>query len=170
MSTAATANVVGEIPAEPTVREQATEIMTLLETAMRNVYAWSERIEPQTSAMAERDVIIWKRRLENCEVSLKRKSVSLSEAEKGQAELRKALEAKDAELAKVRAELENECRKRTDVTKLCEEIREAQADVKSLRRQNGVLKGDLDAARQNEKRMLDAFEMLNAEMKKSKDL
>jgi chromosome segregation ATPase len=32
------------------------------------------------------------------------------------------------------------------------------------------LKGDLDAARQNEKRMLDTFEMLNAEMKKRKDL
>jgi chromosome segregation ATPase len=79
------------------------------------------------------------------------------------------LEAKDAELAKVRAELENERRKRTDVTKLREEIREAQADVKSLRRRNGVLTGDLDAAQQNEKRMSDAFEMLNAEMKKSKD-
>jgi chromosome segregation ATPase len=65
--------------------------------------------------------------------------------------------------------LENECRKRTDVTKLPEEVREAQADVKSLRCWNGVLKGDLDVARQNEKRMSDAFEMLNAEMKKSKD-
>jgi DNA repair exonuclease SbcCD ATPase subunit len=72
-------------------------------------------------------------------------------------------------LAKVRAELENERRKRTDVTMLREEVREAQADVKSLRRRNGVLKGHLDATRQNEKRMSDAFEMLNAEMKKSKD-
>jgi predicted Holliday junction resolvase-like endonuclease len=31
------------------------------------------------------------------------------------------------------------------------------------------LKGDVDTARQNEKRMSDAFKMLNAEMKKSKD-
>jgi predicted translin family RNA/ssDNA-binding protein len=82
-------------------------------------------------------------------------------------ELRKALAEKDMELAKVRAELENEHRKRTDVTKLREELREAQADNKSLRRRNGVLKGDLDAAWQSEKRMSDAFEMLNAEIKKS---
>jgi hypothetical protein len=52
---------------------------------------------------------------------LKRKNAALSEAKKGQAELRKALETKDAELAKVRAELENERRKRTDVTKLHDE-------------------------------------------------
>jgi hypothetical protein len=32
-----------------------------------------------------------------------------------------------------------------------------------------VLKGDVDTAWQNEKRMSEAFEMLNAEMKKSKD-
>jgi FtsZ-binding cell division protein ZapB len=74
------------------------------------------------------------------------------------------------ELAKVRAELEIERRKRTDVTKLREELREAQADVKSLRRRNGVLKGDVDTARQNEKRMSEAFEMSNVEMKKSKDM
>jgi hypothetical protein len=76
-STAATADVVRELPAEPTVREQATEFMLLLEMAMRSVCAWSERIEARTSAMAERDVIIWKRRLENCETSLKQKSVAL---------------------------------------------------------------------------------------------
>jgi hypothetical protein len=169
MSTAATANVAGEKPAKPTVREQATEVMMLLEMAMRNVCAWSEWIEAQTSATAERDVIIWKRRLENCEASLKRKNAALSEAEKGQVELRKALEAKDTELAKVRVELEIECRKRTDVTKLREELREAQADVKALRRRNGVLRNDVDIARQGERRMSDAFEMLNAEMKNSKD-
>jgi chromosome segregation ATPase len=170
MSMAATANVVGELPAEPTVREQATEIMLLLETVMRSMCEWSERIEAQTSAMAERDVIISKRRLENCETSLKRKNTAMSEAEKGQVELRKALEAKDAELAKVRAELEVERRTRTNATQLREELPEAQADVKSLRRRNGVLKGDLDAARQNEERMSDAFEMLNVEMKKSKEM
>jgi predicted nucleic acid-binding Zn-ribbon protein len=100
---------------------------------------------------------------------LKRKSASLSEAEKGQAELRKALEAKDAELAKVRAELDVERRKRTDVDRFREELREVQADVKSLQRENGVLRGDVDIARLNEKCMSDAFEMLNAEMQKSKD-
>jgi hypothetical protein len=82
ISTAATVNVAGEIQVESTVREQTTEIMMMLETAMLKVCAWSERIEAQTSETAERDVKIWKRRLENCEESLKRKSASLSEAEK----------------------------------------------------------------------------------------
>jgi hypothetical protein len=101
MSMGATAEVAVEIAAEPMVREQATEIMMLLETVMQNVCAWSERIEAQTSATAERGVIILKRQLENCETSLKRKNTALSEVEKGQVELQKALEAKDAELAKV---------------------------------------------------------------------
>jgi predicted nuclease with TOPRIM domain len=79
------------------------------------------------------------------------------------------LAEKDAELAKVRAELEVECRTRTNATQLREELQEVQADVKALRHRNGVLKGDVDTARQNEKRMSEAFEMLNAEMKKSKD-
>jgi hypothetical protein len=103
-------------------------------------------------------------------MSLKWKNAALSEAEKGQEELRKALKTKDAELAKVRAELEVERRTRTNATQLREELWEAQADVKSLRRRNGVLKDDADTARQNEKRMSEAFEMLNAEMKKSKDM
>jgi predicted nuclease with TOPRIM domain len=152
------------------VREQATEIMLLLESAMRNVCASSERIEAQDSVKAERDVIVWKRRLENCEESLKRKSASLSEAEKGQEELRKALEAKDAELAKVRTELEVERRTRTDAAQFREELREAQADVRTLRHRNGVLKEDVEKARQNEKRMSEAFEILNAEMTKSKEM
>jgi predicted RNase H-like nuclease (RuvC/YqgF family) len=97
--------------------------MMLLETAMQNVCAWSERIEAQTLETAERDAIIWKRRLENCKTSLKRKNTALSEVEKGQVELRKALEAKDAGLARVRAELEHERRKHTEVTKLREELR-----------------------------------------------
>jgi hypothetical protein len=64
----------------------------------------------------------------------KTETAALSEAEDGRAELRKALEAKDTELAKVRAELDAERRKRTDVDTLREELRKAQADVKSLRR------------------------------------
>jgi hypothetical protein len=166
----ATAEAAEELSAGPTVREQATEIMLLLESAMRNVCAWSERIEAQTSEKAERNAMVWKRRLENCEESLKQKSASLLEAEKGQEELRKALEAKDAELAKVRTELEVERRTRTDAARFREELREAQADVKSLRRRNGVLKEDVEKARQEEKRMSEAFEMLNAEMKRSKEM
>jgi hypothetical protein len=60
ISTTAMADVVGEIPAEPTVREQATEIMMMLETVMLKVCAWSERIEAQTSETADHDVKIWK--------------------------------------------------------------------------------------------------------------
>jgi hypothetical protein len=101
----------------------------------------------------------------NCEESLKRKIAALSEAEEGQAELRKALETKDTELVKVRAELDAERRKRTDVDILHEELRKAQADVKSLRRRNGVLRSDVDKARQNEKRKINA---LTAEMVQSK--
>jgi hypothetical protein len=87
LSMAAMADVAGEIPAEPMVREQETKIRLMLETAMQKVCAWSKRVEAQTVVMAEHDVIIWKRRLENCEESLKRKNASLSEAEKGQVEL-----------------------------------------------------------------------------------
>jgi hypothetical protein len=94
ISTAATTDIDGEIPVELTVREQATEIMVMLEMAMQKVCTWNERIEAQTSETAERDVKIWKRRLENCEELLKWKSGFLSEADKGQVELRKALEAK----------------------------------------------------------------------------
>jgi hypothetical protein len=87
VSTAATADIAREEPPERTIREQATEIMMMLEMAMQRVCAWSEMVEAQTSDTAEREVEICKRRLENCEELLKRKSASLSEAEKGQAEL-----------------------------------------------------------------------------------
>jgi chromosome segregation ATPase len=75
------------------------------------------------------------------------------------------LEAKDTELAKVRAELDAERGKRTDMDILREELRKAQADVKSVRRRNAVLRSDVDEARQNEKRKIDA---LTAEMVQSK--
>jgi hypothetical protein len=42
-------------------REDANEIMLMLEKTMEKVCEWSERIEAQTSATAERDVTIWKR-------------------------------------------------------------------------------------------------------------
>jgi chromosome segregation ATPase len=125
--------------------------MMMLETAMEKVCKWSERVEAQTSGSVGRDVTVWKRRLASCEESLKRKTTSQTEAEKGQAELRQALEAKDVELAAVRSDLEAKRRKRTNVEQLCEDLGKAQADVKSLRRRNKVLRGDVDEARQNEK-------------------
>jgi chromosome segregation ATPase len=79
------------------------------------------------------------------------------------------LEAKDVELVTVRAELEAERRKRTNTEQLRRDLREAQAEAKSLRQRIGVLRGDVDKAWQNEKRMFDAFEMQNAERQKSKD-
>jgi DNA repair exonuclease SbcCD ATPase subunit len=135
-----------QLPAERTVQDQAEEIMSILETAMERVCAWSERVEAHTTDSAGRDMTMWKKRLANCEESLKRKAASLTEAEKGQAEkghaeLRQALAAKEAELAAARAELEAERRKRAGIDQLREELRKAQADVKSLRRHNGVLGG-----------------------------
>jgi chromosome segregation ATPase len=169
VSMAATAVAARPRPAEITVREQANKIMLMLETAMEKVYEWSERVEAQISGSAGRDVTVWKKGLVNCEESLKQKTASLTEAEKGQAELRQALEAKDTELAAVRSELEAERRKRTNADQLREELQTAQADVKSLRRRNGVLRGDVDEARQNEKRMFDTFEVMNVELEKNKE-
>jgi phage-related minor tail protein len=122
----------------------------MLKRMMKKVWEWSERVEAQASATAECNVTIWKRRLANCEESLKRNVGALLEAEKGQAELRKALKTKDAELATVRAELDAERRIRTSTEKLLHELREAQTDFKSLRHRNGVLRGDVDEARWNE--------------------
>jgi hypothetical protein len=53
-------------------------------------------------AVAEAEVTTLKRRLANCEEALRLKVMSLREAEKGQAELRRALTAKEAELVAVR--------------------------------------------------------------------
>jgi hypothetical protein len=105
VSTAATAVVARQGPPESTVREQANEIMMMLETAMEKVCEWNERVEAQTSEFVGRDVTVWKKRLANFEELLKRKMVSLTEAEKG---LRQALAAKDTELAAVCLELEAE--------------------------------------------------------------
>jgi chromosome segregation ATPase len=52
---------------------------------------------------------------------------------------------------------------------LREEQQKAQADVKSLSHRNGVLRGDVDEARQNEKRMLDVFEVMKSELEKNKE-
>jgi predicted RNase H-like nuclease (RuvC/YqgF family) len=95
--------------------------------------------------------------------------VAPTEAEKGQAELRRALAIKEAELAAARAELVDERRQPTDTNQLQEELRKVQADVKSLRRRNGVLRGDVDEAQQDEKRMSKAFEVMKLELDKNKE-
>jgi predicted nuclease with TOPRIM domain len=118
---------------------------------MDQVCAWSEQAEAQTSASARRDVMIWKKRLANCEEALRERTSSLTNAEKGQVELRQALVAKEAELAATRAELEDERRQWAGTDQLREELRKALDDVKSLRRRNGVLRKDVDEARYNEK-------------------
>jgi hypothetical protein len=63
VSTTATVVVAGQVLAEHIVcstGEQADEMMMMLETAMERVCTWSERVEAQTSAIAERDITIWK--------------------------------------------------------------------------------------------------------------
>jgi hypothetical protein len=92
--------------------------MMMLEKTTKKVCKWSERIEAQNSAIVEHDVQAWKRCVINCEDALKRKVAALTEAEKEQGALRRALDAKDAELAKVQAELEPERRTHTDAEKL----------------------------------------------------
>jgi wobble nucleotide-excising tRNase len=68
-------------------QEEANDIMLMLEKRMEKVCEWSERVEAQTSATAECNVTIWKRRLANCKESLKRKVAALTKADKGQAQL-----------------------------------------------------------------------------------
>jgi hypothetical protein len=68
---------------------------------MDRVRAWNGPADAQLLAAAEAEVTTLKRRLANCEEALKLKVMSLTEAGKGQAELRKALAAKEAELVAV---------------------------------------------------------------------
>jgi chromosome segregation ATPase len=94
--------------------------------------------------------------------------VALTEAEKEQVALWRVIEAKDAELAKARAELKAEQRARTNAEKLCGQLKEAQVDVKSFKRRLGVLKGNAKEARQEARKMSDPFQSLQEEQKKSK--
>jgi hypothetical protein len=79
------------------VYDQREEILAILGTAMDRVRAWNGPAHAQLLAAAEEEVTTLKRRLANCEEALIQKVTSLAEAEKGQAELRKALAAKEAE-------------------------------------------------------------------------
>jgi hypothetical protein len=71
------------------------------------------------------------------------------------------MEAKDAELTKVRTELEAKRRSRTNVGQLRSQLRDAQADARSFKRGIGVLKDNAEEARRDAQKMLDAFSMLN---------
>jgi 7-cyano-7-deazaguanine synthase in queuosine biosynthesis len=91
----------------------------------------------------------------------------LTEAEKGQAELRKAL-AEEAELAAARKEVVEERKRSADTDHLREELRVAQADVKSLKRRHEILRADLDEAHCKEKQMTRAFEVMKTDVSPSK--
>jgi chromosome segregation ATPase len=88
----------------------------------------------------------------------------LTEAEKGQAELWKALADKEAKLAVARKEVVKERKRSADTDHLREELRAAKADVKSLQRHHGVLRTDLEEAHSKEKQMTRAFEVMKTEM------
>jgi hypothetical protein len=63
VSTAATTVVAGQVSTALTVRstqEEENEIMLMLEKTMEKVCKWSERVEAQTLATVERDIMIWK--------------------------------------------------------------------------------------------------------------
>jgi chromosome segregation ATPase len=120
---------------------------------MDRVRAWNGPAHAQLLAAAEEEVTTLKRRLANCEEALKQKVTSLAEAEKGQAELRKALAAKEAELVAVHQEATEERRRSTDTNYLRGKLRNAEADIRSLQRQNGILRSDVTEARSKEKIM-----------------
>jgi transcriptional regulator len=81
-------------------------------------------------ALAEAEVTTLQRRLANCEEALKLKVLSLTEAEKGQGELRRALAAKEAELGAVQREAAEERRRSTDTNYLHGKLRNAEADIR----------------------------------------
>jgi uncharacterized protein YdhG (YjbR/CyaY superfamily) len=80
--------------------------------------------------------------------------VSLTEAEKGQEELRKALADKEAE----------ERRRSADTNHLLGKLRIAEADIRSLQRRHGILRTDLEEARSKEKHMEKAFDVMKTDM------
>jgi multidrug resistance efflux pump len=67
------------------------------------------------------------------------------------------VEERDAELAKVRAELDVERRARTDAERLRGQLTAAQANVKSLKRRLGVAKTDAEEAGREAQKISDAF-------------
>jgi hypothetical protein len=128
------------------VGDQRDEILAILGTAMDRVRAWKGPADAQQLATAEVEVATLQRQLANCEEVLKLKVLLLTEAEKGQAELRRALVAKEAELVAVRQEVAEERRRSTDADYLRGKLRNAEADLRSLQRRNGILRSDFTEA------------------------
>jgi multidrug resistance efflux pump len=58
---------------------------------------------------------------------------------------------------------------RADTDHLREELRVAQADVKSLKRRHGILRADLEEAHSKEKQMTGAFEVMKADLDKTRE-
>jgi chromosome segregation ATPase len=107
-----------------------------------------------------------KQRVVNCKDVLKQKVVALPKAENEQSRLRRAVEERDAELAKVRVELDAERRACTDAERLCGQLAEAQADVKSLKRRCGMAKTNVEEVGREAQKISDAFQILREEQKK----
>jgi chromosome segregation ATPase len=131
---------------------------------MDRVRAWSGQEEAQSSAAAEAEVTTLKRRLASCEEALKLKVVSITETEKGQVELRKALAEKEAELVAAHKEVPEERRRGADTNHLRGKLRTAEADIKSLQCRNGILRSDLEEARSQEKQMEKEFNGMKTDM------
>jgi predicted nucleic acid-binding Zn-ribbon protein len=89
---------------------------------------------------------------------------SLTEAEKGQVELRKALVDKEAELVAAHREMAEERRRGADTEYLRGKLRTAEADIRSLQRRHGILRSDLEEARSKEKQREKAFDGMKTDM------
>jgi chromosome segregation ATPase len=90
--------------------------------------------------------------------------VSLTEAEKGQVELQKALAAKEAELVAAHKEVAEERRRGADTNHLRGKLRTAEADIMSLQRRHGMLPSDLEEAGSKEKQMEKALDGMKTDM------
>jgi chromosome segregation ATPase len=90
--------------------------------------------------------------------------VLLTEAERGQAELRKARAEKEAELVTAHKEVAEERRRGADTNYLRKKLRIAEEDIKSLQRRHGVLRSDLEEARSKEKQMEKAMGGMRTDM------
>jgi chromosome segregation ATPase len=135
---------------------------------MDRVRSWSGPEDAQSSAAAEAEVAALKRQLANCEEALKLKVLSLTEAEKGQVELRKALVEKEAELVAAHREAAEERRRGADTSYLQGKLRTAEADIKSLQRRHGMLRFDIDEARSKEKQMEKALNGMKTDMEQQR--
>jgi chromosome segregation ATPase len=88
----------------------------------------------------------------------------LTEAEKGQVELRKALAEKEVELVAAHKEVAEEHRRSADTDHLRGKLRTVEADIMSLQRRHGILRSDLEEARSKEKQMEKAFDGMKTDI------